>query len=92
MECWSAREPQEIFNYTGWRNFLNVAEKAKEVCSNSAEDIADHFVDVNKMIEPGKGGQRNVEHIALTRSARNVFTCDYKVLVISILTYFFTLL
>jgi hypothetical protein len=88
MECWSVRELQEIFNYTGWRNFHKVAEKAKEACSNSGEDIADHFVDVNKMIELGKGAQRNVEDIALTRYARHVFTCDYKGVVISILTYF----
>lgn len=31
--------------------------------------IVDHFVDVNKMVEPGSGGQRAVEDIMLTRYA-----------------------
>ena len=69
MECWSARELQEIFNYTDWRNFLKVADKAKEACKNSGEEISDHFVDVNKMVQLGSGSERQIEDIALTRYA-----------------------
>lgn len=29
IECWSARELQNIFNYTGWRNFLKVIDKER---------------------------------------------------------------
>jgi DNA-damage-inducible protein D len=69
MECWSARELQEIFNYTDWRNFLKVADKAKEACKNSGEEIPDHFVDVNKMVQLGSGSERQIEDIALTQYA-----------------------
>lgn len=69
IECWSARELQEIFNYTEWRNFLKVIEKAKEACKNAGETVSNHFVDVNKMVEVGSGAQRELQDIALTRYA-----------------------
>jgi DNA-damage-inducible protein D len=69
MECWSARELQEIFNYTDWRNFLKVADKAKEACKNSGEEIPDHFVAVNKMVQLGSGSERQKEDIAIARYA-----------------------
>jgi DNA-damage-inducible protein D len=69
IECWSAREIQEVFNYSEWRNFLKVIDKAKEACKNSGDKIPDHFVDDNKMVSLGSGSKKEIEDIALTRYA-----------------------
>ena len=50
IECWSAREVQEILGYSKWSNFLNVVEKAKKACKNADSGVSDHFADVGKMV------------------------------------------
>ncbi|SHN34738.1 DNA damage-inducible protein D [Mucilaginibacter sp. OK098] len=69
IECWSARELQEILGYSKWTNFINVIDKAKKACENADSSVSDHFADVGKMIAIAKGAQREVEDIALTRYA-----------------------
>lgn len=67
IECWSARNLQEILNYSKWDNFLKVIEKAKKACQNAGGDVSDHFADISKMIDLAKGAQREISDIALTR-------------------------
>ncbi len=67
LECWSARELQEILGYTKWVNFVKVIDKAKSACENSGSLVSDHFADVGKMVQLGSGSERQVEDIALTR-------------------------
>ena len=69
MEFWSSREFSEILNYGDYRNFEGVIEKAKLSCFNSGHRIEDHFVDATEMIEIGKGGQRPVKTVLLSRYA-----------------------
>jgi len=69
IECWSARELQDIFQYTQWRNFENVIEKAKKACENAGEKLSDHFADISKTIPMPKGASKTIEDIALTRYA-----------------------
>lgn len=69
QEFWYARELQIVLEYTDWRNFSKVIEKAQTACTNSGAQINDHFVEVNKMVEIGSGAERKVDDIQLSRYA-----------------------
>jgi DNA-damage-inducible protein D len=68
-EFWYARDLQTVLDYSEWRNFENVIEKAKEACRNSRNSVSDHFVDVNKMIALAKTAEREVQDYRLSRYA-----------------------
>ena len=69
VECWSARELQKLLGYSKWENFEKVINKAKDACATAGEDINNHFPDIGKVIEAGKGAQHIINDIALTRYA-----------------------
>ena len=56
-EFWYARELARVLEYTQWRNFAKVIDKAMLACKNSGYNVDDHFAEVGKMIEIGKGGK-----------------------------------
>ncbi len=68
-EYWLARDLQELLGYAKWENFAKVIDKARTACEGSGYDSEDHFLDVRKMIDLGKGATRAIDDIALTRYA-----------------------
>jgi len=68
-EFWSSRDFAQILGYSDYRNFEQVIKKAKTACFNSGQRIEDHFVDITEMIEIGKGGQRSVNTVYMSRYA-----------------------
>lgn len=69
IECWSARELQNLLGYSKWENFEKVIQKAKDACKNAGEKVEYHFPDIRKMITKGKGAQDEINDILLTRYA-----------------------
>lgn len=68
-EFWYARELQDTLEYTEWRNFCKVIDKAKLACQNSANEVMQHFVDVNKSSPMPNGGNRILDDLMLSRYA-----------------------
>ena len=69
VEYWLARELQSLLDYTEWRNFAQVIEKAKITCETAGQSISHHFVDVNKTIQMPKEASKEIDDIMLTRYA-----------------------
>ena len=68
-EYWLARELQKVLDYTEWRKFKGVIDKAIGSCENSNNSVSDHFVGADKMITVAKGAKRKVEDYKLSRYA-----------------------
>ncbi len=69
QEYWYARELQQALEYSEWRNFCKVIDKAKEACKGSNNAVSDHFVDVNKMVDIGSEAKRTLDDYQLSRYA-----------------------
>ncbi len=69
IECWSARELQDLLGYSKWENFEKVIQKAKDACKNAGEEVEYHFPDVRKMVKIGSGAEKEIIDILLTRYA-----------------------
>lgn len=60
-EYWSARDLQPMLGYSQWRRFEDAVKRAMTSCETSGNNPKHHFAGAGKMIEVGKGGQREVE-------------------------------
>ena len=68
-EFWSSRDFARVLGYADYRNFQAVIESARTACFNSGQRVDDHFVEVTDMVEIGKGGQRAVKTVMMSRYA-----------------------
>ena len=68
-EFWSSREFAQVLEYTDYRNFDQVIQKARLACFNSGQKVEDHFVDVTEMVDIGSGAQRAIRTVFLSRYA-----------------------
>jgi hypothetical protein len=68
-EFWYARELQGVLEYAQWRRFNDVIERAKTACTQSNNNIHDHFANVGKTIEMPKNATKEIEDFILSRYA-----------------------
>lgn len=69
QEYWEARELQKVLEYKEWRNFKKTIDKAMLTCINSKQNVLEHFVEVNKVLEVGNKAKMNVMDYNLSRYA-----------------------
>lgn len=68
-EFWLARQLAKVLEYSQYRHFLPVVERAREACANSGQPVADHFEDILTMVAIGSSAKRQIEDIRLSRYA-----------------------
>ncbi len=68
-EYWLARQLGKILEYSEYRHFLPVIQKAKEACANSDHSVENHFEDILEMVQIGSGAKRSLPDIRLSRYA-----------------------
>lgn len=68
-EYWTARDLSKVLEYSEYRHFKPVIEKAKEACKNSGYAVTDHFEDILGMVSIGSGAEREIDDVKLSRYA-----------------------
>ena len=90
-EYWYARELMPLLEYTEWRKFKGVINRAIINCKGSNHNDLDHFVGADKMVSIGSNTERKIKDYRLSRYACYliVLNCDPRKEVIALAkTYF----
>ena len=66
-EYWSARDLAKVLGYSKWEKFRNAIERAEVACENSGQSVDDHFLHTTRTSTFGKGGQREIEDVHMSR-------------------------
>ena len=67
-EYWSARELADVLDYSQWRNFQKVIDRAMIACENSGHEVTYDFAEVSKIVEAG-ATSKSIKDYELTRYA-----------------------
>ena len=69
MEFWYARELMSVLQYVKWENFHKVIKQAQISCKISQQYVEEHFPDLRRPIEGGKGAIQEAIDYKLSRYA-----------------------
>ena len=68
-EYWTARDLAKVLEYSEYRHFKPVIDRAKEACRNSGYKVSDHIEDILDMVLIGSGAERKIDDVKLSRYA-----------------------
>jgi len=77
-EYWSARDLQTALEYTQWRNFSKVIDRAMLACKNSDNSVSEHFFETAKAVEMPSKPRKNQEEIGFAEVSKTKNVIDYK--------------
>ena len=68
-EYWTARDLSKVLEYSEYRHFKPVIDRAKEACKKSGYNVDNHFEDILGMVSIGSQAEREIEDVKLSRYA-----------------------
>jgi DNA-damage-inducible protein D len=77
-EFWYARELAPVLEYVQWRNFSKVLDRAMLACRNSGFNMADHFIEVSKLVEMPTKPQKNGLNFGFAEVSKTKNITDYR--------------
>ena len=77
-EYWLARELSTELDYSEWRNFSKVIDKARLACKNSGFDMDDHFYETTKKVEMPSKPKKNKDEIGFVEVNKTKNIIDYR--------------
>lgn len=65
----TARDLSKVLEYSEYRHFKPVIDRAKEACKNSGYMVDNHFEDILGMVSIGSQAEREIKDVKLSRYA-----------------------